>query len=92
MLEDTEQDVTALFNKGAELALNTVQKYGIKIAVLTDGSPSCGSTFIYDGTFSGSTKQGKGVVTALLERNGVKVFSNDQITSAKRYLQVIEAA
>ncbi|TGR73796.1 DUF523 domain-containing protein, partial [Mesorhizobium sp. M2D.F.Ca.ET.223.01.1.1] len=48
-------------------------------AGLTDGSPSCGSSFIYDGSFSGVRVAGQGTTTALLEENGIRVFSEDRI-------------
>ena len=46
------KDVTKNFERGAELALNICLYLGIKIAILKEGSPSCGSHKIYDGTFS----------------------------------------
>jgi uncharacterized protein YbbK (DUF523 family) len=45
---------------------------------LKDLSPSCGVKRIYDGTFSGKTKVGVGVCTALLKLNGVKVFTVEE--------------
>ncbi|TIU66835.1 MAG: DUF523 domain-containing protein, partial [Mesorhizobium sp.] len=52
---------------------------GCRYAVLTDGSPSCGSSFIYDGSFSRARVAGQGTTTALLEENGIRVFSEDRI-------------
>ncbi len=49
------------------------------VALLTDKSPTCGSQYIYDGNFSGVTKQGEGVATALLRQHGIKVFSENQL-------------
>src|SRR5215213_286651 len=46
-------DVTAAFARGAADALRTAQAHAIHVAVLKDGSPSCGSTTVHDGTFSG---------------------------------------
>ena len=34
-------------------------------------SPSCGTAVIYDGSFSGTMRKGKGVFAELLERNGI---------------------
>jgi len=42
-------------------------------------SPSCGSAFIYDGTFSGRKQAGHGVTAAALKADGVEVFSDHQI-------------
>ena len=47
------QDVTGAFERGAEAAANACAAHGIRIAILKDGSPSCGSRSIYDGSFSG---------------------------------------
>ena len=76
---DNSKDVTKNFDKGAELALNICLYLGIKIAILKEGSPSCGSHKIYDGTFSHKLKDGKGVTAELLERKGIKVISEEEI-------------
>lgn len=72
-------DVTSMFLKGAEIALKTAQKNKCKFALLTDGSPSCGSTYVYDGSFNNSKIAGLGVVTALLNRHGIEVYSEKHI-------------
>ena len=81
------QDVTESFIRGAEKALTVARKMKITIALLKDGSPSCGKTSIYDGSFSGSKRSGKGVTTALLEKNGIRVFSENEIQKAAAYLE-----
>ena len=67
------------FNKGASLALKLCLDRGIRIAVLKENSPSCGSGFIYDGSFEGRLKEGRGVTAELLLNNGVDVFSEKNI-------------
>ena len=79
VLGDDGLDVTSLFVHGAELALKECRKQGIKFAVLTEASPSCGSGSIYNGTFSGVKKSGMGVTATLLSRHGIRVFSQHQI-------------
>lgn len=69
------RDVTVEFERGAEEALRLVKEHGIEVAVLKSGSPSCGSGFVYDGTFSKTRVDGDGLTTRLLQANGVKVFS-----------------
>jgi uncharacterized protein YbbK (DUF523 family) len=81
------QDITEKFIRGAEKALSVARKMQITIALLKDGSPSCGKTSIYDGSFSGSKRSGKGVTTALLEKNGIRVFSENEIQKAAAYLE-----
>lgn len=61
------------------LALKAAQEEGCTAALLTDGSPTCGSQFIYDGTFNGRRKPGAGVAAALLRENGITVFSEQQL-------------
>ncbi len=68
-------DVTAQFYQGAEAALTQVKKDGIATAILKEGSPSCGSRQIYDGSFSGQRIAGAGITTALLQAHGIRVLS-----------------
>ena len=75
VLNKEGRDVTRQFQTGAELALNICKYLQIKIAILKDGSPSCGSSEIHDGRFTGRMIKGKGITTTLLEKNGIKIFS-----------------
>lgn len=75
-------DVTEPFLKGAFATLELAQRHGIKVAILKERSPSCGSTFVYDGTFQGQAILGMGVTTALLRENGIRVFSENEIDEA----------
>lgn len=72
-------DVTALFVDGARHALEQAQAYDCRYALLADGSPSCGSSYIYDGMFAGIRHAASGVTAALLERHGIRVFAPDRI-------------
>ena len=78
--------VTPAFLRGAHKAMELVRKYRIRVAVLKDGSPSCGVTYIYDGSFSSRRLPGNGVTTALLQNNGVRVFSENEISKVDKYL------
>lgn len=84
----TGQDVTRFFLTGAQKALELARSYNIRLAVFKEGSPSCGSGYIYDGSFSGIKKPGNGVAAALLDKNGVRVFSERNISEARKYLQM----
>ncbi|WP_299961792.1 DUF523 domain-containing protein [uncultured Roseobacter sp.] len=79
ILENTGRDVTGTFVRGAELAVRHARQAGCAFALLTDGSPSCGSTFIYSGALDGVRRAGQGVVTAALEAAGIRVFAPAQI-------------
>ncbi|WP_148242215.1 DUF523 domain-containing protein [Enterobacter asburiae] len=79
IIENTGQDVTEHYQLAAWLALRTAQASGCSAALLTDGSPTCGSQFIYDGSFRGIHKAGMGVAASLLAEHGIAVFSERQI-------------
>lgn len=75
-------DVTRQYRRGAELALDTARKYGCKLAILKEKSPSCGSKTVYDGSFTGKLREGMGITAALLTESGVYVISeNDDLAS-----------
>jgi uncharacterized protein YbbK (DUF523 family) len=90
VIDNTGSDASAAFIAGAQHALAIAVQRGIRLAVLKDDSPSCGSTHIYDGTFAGRKIQGFGVTAALLERHGIKVFSESHIREADAYVQQLE--
>lgn len=75
-------DVTALFIAGAEAVLALAVKHGAKAAVLKARSPSCGVREIYDGTFSGRRVPGRGVTAALLARNGIELWDEEQLEAS----------
>jgi len=79
VLEINGDDVTAEFRQAAENALALALETGCAYALLIDGSPSCGSGFIYDGSFSGRSRPGEGVTAALLKAHGIQVFSDRDI-------------
>jgi len=76
------EDVTDAFVRGAHDALQLCRQFDIKVAILKARSPSCSKEMIYDGTFTGTLKPGKGVTAALLEREGIEIFDEAQIESA----------
>jgi uncharacterized protein YbbK (DUF523 family) len=82
--------VTEAFLRGAELALAAARAGGARLAVLKDGSPSCGSGFVYDGSFAGRRAAGPGVTAALLQRNGIAVFSEAGLEEAAEHLSRLE--
>ena len=83
-------DVTSQFLLCANQALALCQQHVITVAVLTDFSPSCGSSQIYDGNFNRNLVQGVGVTTALLKRHGISVFNQNQISEAAVHLNRID--
>lgn len=67
-------DITKNYLDGALKALEVVKRAGAEEAFLREGSPSCGVREIYDGTFSHTKRKGKGVFSALLELEGIKLI------------------
>lgn len=72
------KDVSKEFKKGAKEALKIAKLVDAKVAILKNGSPSCGSKYIYDGTFSNNKIEGKGITAKLFMENGIEVFSEDE--------------
>lgn len=84
------RDVSAPYHLGADSALAQVRREGIRLAILKDGSPSCGSTFVYDGTFTGTRTAGEGLTASRLRAAGVRVFDETQIAEAVAWLSELE--
>ena len=76
---DNGKDVTENFFKGAKKALMLCLFLKIKIAVLKERSPSCGTHQIHDGSFSEKLIDGMGVTAKMLKENGIAVDSEDEI-------------
>lgn len=76
------EDRTADFVQGARRTVDVALRHGCVLAVLKSKSPSCGSSFIYDGTFTGTLVPGEGVATALLREAGVRVIDEHQLAAA----------
>jgi uncharacterized protein YbbK (DUF523 family) len=85
-------DVTQAFVAGAQEALAVARTRGIRVAVLKEGSPLCGSAFTYDGSFSGGRTALPGVTAALLLHNGLMVFSEHQLEEAQAFLKSLDDA
>lgn len=77
--ESDGSDVTQRYLLAAWLALKTAQDSGCRLALMTDGSPTCGSKKIYDGNFQGITQPGMGVAAALLREHGIEVYAEDEL-------------
>lgn len=90
VINEMGQDVTTAFIEGAKLALSLARSEKVKMAVFTEGSPSCGSHRIYDGQFSGRKIAGEGVTIALLRQADIEVFSDLEIAAALRHLNTLE--
>lgn len=92
VIEQGGTQVTDFFVRGAQLALREAQRLGIRVAVLKEGSPSCGVHRLYAGDFSGRMKEGRGVTTELLEQHGIRVFSEAQADKVDAVLARLETS
>lgn len=75
VINNQNEDVTEQFLCGAQKTLTIAKENHCTLAILKENSPSCGSNYIYDGTFSATLIPGKGITTGLLERNQIRVLS-----------------
>lgn len=70
--------LTRAFLNGCRQVTKEAVSLGISIAFLKEQSPSCGVHRIYDGRFSGNKKPGSGLLTALLQKAGIRVISEEE--------------
>lgn len=92
VVDKAGEDVTEPFVRGAREMQALACARQIRVAILKEGSPSCGSGYSYDGTFSHKRLPQPGVTTAALEEIGVRVFSENQLEEAEQYLAALESA
>lgn len=74
-------DVTEAFVIGARLAIDLARDRDCTHALLTEASPSCGSSQLYSGHHDDTRRDGFGVTTAALRSEGIDVFAPSQIES-----------
>ena len=68
------EDNTKYFELGVEKSIEIVKEHNIKKAFLKAKSPSCGNKYIYDGTFSKTLIEGKGLLAEKLSEIGVEIY------------------
>ena len=73
------RDVTANYRAGAEAVLQIAKEQNCVFALLKEKSPACGKGKIYDGSFTGTLTDRDGVCAELLKKNGISVFTEDEI-------------
>ena len=71
------EDVTAFFHKGVEQEMKKMQD--IDLAILQPRSPSCGCKQIYDGTFTKTLIEGKGMFAQALAEAGIPMMDGDDV-------------
>lgn len=88
----TGEDVSGAFSAGAQQALALCQQHAIRVAILKQGSPSCGNSLVNDGSFQHRKIAGQGVTAALLQANGVCVFNEDELDDAYHEICRLESS
>jgi uncharacterized protein YbbK (DUF523 family) len=68
-------DLSLPYQQGAKEAWKMAQSHPIRRAYLKSKSPMCGSSKIYDGSFSGKLTNGKGAFATLLAKHGITIKS-----------------
>lgn len=82
VINSNGDDNTAYFVRGVEKSIEVVKEYNIKKAILKAKSPSCGNKYIYDGTFSKTLVEGKGLLAEKLTELGLEIYDEGDDLSA----------
>jgi len=79
VINEKKIDVTDFFISGAKKALSICQYLNIKVAILKEESPSCGTHMIHNGLFQNRLVPGKGVTAELLNKHGILTINENEI-------------
>ena len=71
------EDVTEFFRKGVETEMKKMQD--IDLAILQPRSPSCGCKQIYDGSFTKTLIEGKGMFAQALAEAGIPMMGEGEV-------------
>ena len=82
-------DITEEFLSGAEKTYQIAKRKRVDFAILKERSPSCGSSYIYDGSFSGKVIEGQGLTAKKLSKENIIIFSEENLEEIEKYLQVL---
>ena len=81
IINSNGDNVTKEFIQGKNLTCDIAKKNNITKALLKDGSPSCGSNYIYDGTFSKTKIAGNGITAKGLREMGIIIYTEKDINN-----------
>lgn len=73
------EDVTEFFQAGTEKTIARLAEEHIDLAILQPRSPSCGCKQIYDGTFTKTLVDGKGMFAQALAEAGIPMMDATEI-------------
>ena len=72
-----------------EFGIEPKKSISLERDVLKEGSPSCGTQQIYDGSFSGQKISGSGVCAEALRLAGLRLFNENQLAEAAHLIDLI---
>ena len=81
------RNITEEFLVGAEKTYQIAKRKRVDFAILKERSPSCGSSFIYDGRFSGKVIQVQGLTARRLNKENIVIFSEENLEEIEKYLE-----
>ncbi|WP_405729203.1 DUF523 domain-containing protein [Anaerotignum sp.] len=73
------EDVTEFFQSGVEKTMEKLNGETIDLAILQPRSPSCGCKQIYDGSFTKTLIEGKGMFAQALAAAGIPMMDGDDV-------------
>ena len=71
------KDVTEFFQKGVDKEMEKMQE--VDLVILQPRSPSCGCKKIYDGSFTKTLIEGKGMFAQALAAAGITMIDGDDV-------------
>lgn len=79
VLTRSGHEATAEYVRGARMALRAAGEAGATLALLKARSPSCSPCGVYDGTFTGTLAEGRGIAAEALAGGGLRLFSEETL-------------
>lgn len=90
VLSKKGRDVTDNYNDGAYWASVVCKMQNIKLAILKEKSPSCGTHYIHDGSFTDKVVEGQGITARKLMIMGVKCINEQEALELLESLKQIK--
>lgn len=79
LFDKNGNNVDAPMRDAIAAILQRIERQQIGCAVLKSRSPTCGVRQVYDGTFSGTLKEGMGLFAQALQEAGISVIDSEEI-------------
>ena len=79
LFDKNGNNVDAPMRDAIAAILQRIEEQQIGCAVLKSRSPTCGVRQVYDGTFSGTLKDGMGLFAQALREAGISVIDSEEI-------------